>query len=61
MSSQDWKIVGTGDFNQDGKPDLLWRNTNDGCNRVWLMNGVSLLQEVNLNTVSNPTWEIVNH
>ncbi len=23
----DWKIVGIGDFDGDGKPDILWRNT----------------------------------
>ena len=26
-TSQDWKIVGVGDFNSDIKPDILWRNT----------------------------------
>lgn len=30
-----WKIVGTGDFNGDGRTDLLWRNTNGGLSD-WL-------------------------
>lgn len=43
----DWKIMGTGDFNGDGKEDILWHNTNvedrtDGRCRttVWLMDGI---------------------
>lgn len=24
--STDWKIRGLGDFNNDGKPDLIWKN-----------------------------------
>ena len=37
-----WSIVGTGDFNGDGKGDILWRNTN-GDVAMWLMNGTQLL------------------
>jgi hypothetical protein len=25
-----WSIVGTADFNGDGKSDLLWRDSNSG-------------------------------
>jgi len=28
--------VGTGDFNADGKADIIWQNT-DGTPAVWLM------------------------
>ena len=38
-----WKIVGTGDFNSDGKPDILWRNTSTGQNGVWYMDGVNVI------------------
>ena len=41
VADQTWKIVGTGDFNSDGKPDILWRNTATGQNSVWYMDGVT--------------------
>ena len=31
----DWKVIGTGDFNGDGRTDILWRN-NDGTVTDWL-------------------------
>jgi hypothetical protein len=27
-----WRIVGVGDFNGDGKPDILWRHETSGQN-----------------------------
>ena len=34
----DWHIIGTGDFNGDGKSDLLWK-TDSGQVAIWEMNG----------------------
>jgi Ca2+-binding RTX toxin-like protein len=31
-----WQASGTGDFNGDGRDDVLWRNTSDGNVREWL-------------------------
>ncbi len=44
-----WSIVGSGDFDGDGKTDILWRNsvvtntnTNDNYVVIWLMDGLGL-------------------
>jgi Domain of unknown function (DUF4347)/FG-GAP-like repeat len=38
---QKWKAAGTGDFNGDGKADMLWRN-DDGSVALWQMNGTAV-------------------
>ena len=50
VADLNWKIVGVGDFNRDGKSDLVWRDTTPGAGGgsivVWLMNGTTLQQSV---------------
>ena len=46
-----WSIVGTGDFNGDGKGDILWRDTSTGTVAIWLMNGLQVLQTGSLGAV----------
>jgi hypothetical protein len=33
-----WLLAGTGDFNRDGIPDILWHNRNSGATVIWHMN-----------------------
>ena len=30
-----WSIVGTGDFDGDGRGDIFWRDTNSGSGCAW--------------------------
>ncbi|MGL5509780.1 MAG: FG-GAP repeat domain-containing protein, partial [Microcoleaceae cyanobacterium] len=53
-----WKINGTGDFDGDGKTDILLRNYANGNNQVWLMNGTKLGSKVNLPAQTNLNWTI---
>ena len=46
-----------GDFNGDGKADLLWQNTATGERLVWLMNGTAFGSSVSLGVVP-PGWSI---
>ena len=61
LTDNNWKIVGTNDFNGDGRPDFLWRHLVSGQNVVWYMNGANLIS----GTFTNPTsltdvrWKMV--
>jgi hypothetical protein len=47
-----WSIVGTGDFNGDGKSEILWRDTS-GDVVIWEMNGTSVLNPGDPSFVGN--------
>jgi hypothetical protein len=57
-----WKIAGTGDFNGDGKTDILWRNYGTGAyqglNDVWFMDGSTFVSEAVFSQVTDIFWEI---
>jgi hypothetical protein len=52
-----WSVVGTGDFNGDGKSDIVWRDT-AGDVAIWLMNGAAVSSAAELGNVPT-TWSIV--
>jgi hypothetical protein len=53
-----WRIVGVGDFDGDGRSDILWRHDSSGNNYVYLMNGTSIVGEGYLRTVADPNWRV---
>jgi hypothetical protein len=60
VSDTNWRIVGSGDFNGDGQPDLFWQHQLTRLMTVWLMNGTSFVSPGLLtnNTVSDTNWAI---
>ena len=57
-----WRVVATGDFNEDGKPDLVWQHDTAGFVSVWYMSGASgnvMLGWNPLPSVSVAGWRVV--
>ena len=58
--STGWPPVGTGDFNGDGRTNLLWRNAATGELVVWLLNGGTILQSASYGAVAlNSGWTLI--
>ena len=53
----DWHIAKTGDYNGDGKSDILWRN-DAGATAIWDIDDGAILHANSLGSV--PTnWHII--
>jgi hypothetical protein len=59
-----WHFVGTGDFNGDGKDDIIWQNDN-GSITDWLAksdgSGGFLSNDANAWRVESPSWHVQPH
>ncbi len=51
-----WDLIATGDFNNDGKTDYVWRNHSTGENRIWLMNGATLIAQASSQSLFGGYW-----
>lgn len=47
-----------GDFNRDGKVDLLWRDNITGRNVIWLMDGATVTASVDIAPLIGSGWRI---
>ena len=52
-----WEIVRTGDFDGDGKADILWRNKSDGNTVIWQMDGLTKAASGSIGSVGLE-WQI---
>src|SRR2546428_5207470 len=56
VSDQAWQVQGIGDFDGDGKADILWHNVSTGDGYIYLMNGMSIASEGFTRTVADTRW-----
>jgi hypothetical protein len=49
--------VGSGDYNNDGRADILWRNSANGSDVIW--RSASAATQQGVSAVTNLTWQVV--
>ena len=59
IADTNWEMKAFGDFDGDGKSDVIWRNKISGQNIVWLMNGLTVSNSSFLPTIADTNWQIV--
>ncbi|MBF0609242.1 MAG: VCBS repeat-containing protein [Magnetococcales bacterium] len=61
VDDSDWWIYAVGDFDGNGKSDILWQNASTGQLYIWLMDGSNIMPTSGSPfTVSNTDWQIVD-
>ncbi len=61
VADTNWKLRANGDFNGDGRPDLIWHHRTTGEVAVWLMNGLARTAGLLLSPgqVPDTGWQVV--
>src|SRR4029453_14094834 len=60
VSDTNWRIVGSGDLNGDGRADFVWQHQKEGLLSVWYLNGtqVTNTQFLSINRVTDLDWQV---
>jgi len=51
-----WDVAGTGDFDGDGRSDVLWRNAATGSNAIW--RSANAATRIAISAVTDTHWKI---
>jgi hypothetical protein len=58
ITPPEWQLAATGDFNNDGQLDILWRNHDTGASQWWLMREGQIIGAQALQTIVDQNWQI---
>ena len=59
LADVNWVVGATGDYNFDGRTDIVWRNVSTGDNMIWFMNGVTMTGGASTSPLADVGWKIV--